>query len=416
MVQTHGQDERARQILRANDRGRYTVPSHGIYPYQWNWDSVLSAWGISSFDLERAWVELETLFSVQWDNGMVPHIVFHCTDDGYFPGPEFWNTGTDPATTGISQPPIAATFARKIFEAAPEVGRPWLAALYPKLFRWHAWFHQHRSDVGLIAATHPWESGRDNSPDWDQALAGIDVSCVGEYVRRDTLHVDPSMRPRREDYDRYLAILIAGRDNGWDEDWIRAHGPFRVADPGLTFTLLRAHRDLLAIAVELHRPTDRIEAWIGEVEAAVPRLWNPDIGCFDALDLRADRFAGAIASSAFLCWYAGIGDNRMLAQLERYRRNARLGVPSFDPEHEAFEGLRYWRGSTWPTMNAMISMGLAEAGHAGMAESIRTETRALIGKGGFSEYFHPISGAPAGGREFSWTAAVWLCWASPSAN
>ena len=33
---------------------------------------------------------------------------------------------------------------------------------------------------------------------------------------------------------------------------------------------------------------------------------------------------------------------------------------------------------------------------------------------GFAEYFHPINGTPGGGDSFTWTAAVWLAWASPS--
>ena len=48
-------DAEARAILRANDRGGYTVPSPRLYPFQWNWDSPLTAIGWATFDLERAW-------------------------------------------------------------------------------------------------------------------------------------------------------------------------------------------------------------------------------------------------------------------------------------------------------------------------------------------------------------------------
>ena len=34
----------AAEILNENDReGRYTVPTKGLYPFQWNWDSCLTA-------------------------------------------------------------------------------------------------------------------------------------------------------------------------------------------------------------------------------------------------------------------------------------------------------------------------------------------------------------------------------------
>ena len=101
-------DAQARAILTGNDRGGYTVPTEGLYPYQWNWDSAFAAWGFSTFDVDRAWVELETLFKAQWPSGMVPHIVFWKVDPGYFPGPDVWQGGTDPASSGIST--MASTF------------------------------------------------------------------------------------------------------------------------------------------------------------------------------------------------------------------------------------------------------------------------------------------------------------------
>src|SRR3546814_8422825 len=90
--------ERARSVLRGNDLGGFTVPTRGLYPFQWNWDSCLVALGWSTFDEPRAWTEIETLFSGQWPDGMVPHIVFHRPDPGYFPGPEAWGIDRNPAS------------------------------------------------------------------------------------------------------------------------------------------------------------------------------------------------------------------------------------------------------------------------------------------------------------------------------
>ena len=106
-------DDTARAILRGNDRttdgGAYTVPTDMLYPFQWNWDSAFAAWGFSTFDTDRAWRELETLFAAQWADGMVPHMVFHDAAPGYFPGPDVWGAGGEVPTSGISQPPVAAT-------------------------------------------------------------------------------------------------------------------------------------------------------------------------------------------------------------------------------------------------------------------------------------------------------------------
>jgi hypothetical protein len=38
---------------------------------------------------------------------MVPHIIFHKEDDGYFPGPDVWATGRKVPTSGITQPAVA---------------------------------------------------------------------------------------------------------------------------------------------------------------------------------------------------------------------------------------------------------------------------------------------------------------------
>ena len=88
-------DKTAREIIEGNDKGGYTVPTEGLYPYQWNWDSAFAAIGFAEFDIDRAWEEFDTLFSGQWDNGMVPHILFHKSDPRYFPGPDVWG-GTGP--------------------------------------------------------------------------------------------------------------------------------------------------------------------------------------------------------------------------------------------------------------------------------------------------------------------------------
>jgi len=377
MLQAHSMDERARAILRANDRGGYTVPTDGLYPYQWNWDSAFAAFGFAEFDTNRAWTEFETLLSGQWANGMVPHIIFHKKAEGYFPGPDVWGTDANPPSSGMSQPPVAATFARAVFEKDPQLGRQRLAPLFPKFMAWHRWFRQNRCESGAVAIIHPWESGRDNAPEWDEAIASIDTSGVGEYTRRDTSHVDPEMRPTKADYDAYLAIVNFGSACGWNEDAFRKYGPFRMADPTMTFTLLRANRDLKALADELGEDASEINGWITGLEAGVQTLWNEEQGHYDARDLRRGTLCNSLSNASFLCWYAGINDDRMLIPLRKINSAAKYSVPSHPPESAFFNPRRYWRGPVWA---------------------------------------NPLDGTPAGGGNFTWTAAVWLAWASPNAN
>ena len=67
---------RARAVLDRNRAGAYTCPSVRLYPHQWLWDSCFTAIGIARFDAPRAADELRALFRGQWDNGMLPHMIF----------------------------------------------------------------------------------------------------------------------------------------------------------------------------------------------------------------------------------------------------------------------------------------------------------------------------------------------------
>ncbi len=407
-------DAEARRILTANDQGGYTVPTHGLYPFQWNWDSAFAAWGFSTFDGNRAWDELDTLFSGQWDTGMVPHIIFHKDDDGYFPGHDVWGAGQTPPTSGISQPPVAATLARAIHDRVGGTER--LAALYPKMLAWHRWWRDSRCGDGPAVITHPWESGRDNSPEWDPGMRGVDPTGVGEYTRRDTGHVDASMRPGKDDYDRYIKIVQYGRSVGWDQAKIVADGPFLMADPAITLILIRANRDLAAVAEILGEDPAEPLAWAADLEAALPQIWNAELSAYAAKDMRTGVFANAISSGAALGWLAGVKNDQMDDKLIGMWDRVRYGIPSNDPASCSFDARRYWRGPTWPVVNALIAFGLRDAGRLEDEARLRRETAELIRQGGFFEYFDPTDGTACGGNHFTWTAAIWLAWASPNAE
>jgi mannosylglycerate hydrolase len=414
----------ARHILEANDRGGYTVPNGRVYPFQWNWDSAFVALGFDRFDRNRAWTEIETLFRAQWDDGFLPHIVFWKDDPGYFPGPSVWGTGKNPVTSGITQPPVAASVVRKLWESVRKTSDAGtyaqrLQALFPKLLAWHRWFHQYRDPDrrGIVVAVHPWETGRDNSPEWDAPGEAIDVSGVGDYVRRDTSHLDAKMRPTKLEYDRYLALVQFGRATHWDHARIAADNPFRVADVGMSMILLRANRDLAALADELGKNDEgaEIRSWIDLAERGIEWLWNDEVQAWCSRDLRTGRSSGFITSASFLGFYAGLSDARrdaaMRGHFDRIAGMVDFVMPSLDPADPGFQMIRYWRGPVWAVVNYMIGEGLYEAGDAMRAERVRGDTLALMEQNGFYEAYSPIDGTGSGGDDFSWTAAIWLAWA-----
>ncbi|HID30471.1 MAG TPA: hypothetical protein EYP19_10775 [Desulfobacterales bacterium] len=176
--------EKAKRILDQNWTGSYTKPAPSLYPHQWNWDSGFIAIGRSHYDTNRAILEIETLFDAQWQNGMVPQIVFNPDALGnYFPEPDFWQTDRSSKappgklTSGITMPPVHALAVEKVYLNArrPRTVLPFLERIYPKLLALHSYLYRERdpNDEGLAYICHPWESGIDNSPTWDTPSNGF---------------------------------------------------------------------------------------------------------------------------------------------------------------------------------------------------------------------------------------------------
>lgn len=402
------------EILRENDRGSYTVPTHGLYPFQWNWDSCLTALGQAHFDEDRAWTEIETLFAHQWPCGMVPHIIFHQPDDGYFPGPDVWQTGRPVPTSGITQPAVAGFALRQLWarRSSSRAVEPRLRALLPKVAAWHRWFYATRDPQGegLVALIHPWESGRDNSVDWDEPFTRVPQTSSA-YVRKDILHADPSHRPTKDWYDRYVWLVEHFRALGWDTRRLHDASPFQVVDPGFNAILIRACADLAELADALGETALAQEnrAFARKGLAAMETLWSEARGQY----LCRDRVRGTQIDSpsvgGLLAAFCAIPLPRaaaIAATIERH--GTRYRVASHPPQDPRFDAQRYWRGPVWLVVNYMIADGLARAGEREASARITAASLDLIRESGFAEYYDPLTGKPLGGASFTWTAAMVL--------
>jgi len=412
---TSGIFDHAVEVLRENDRGTYTVPTKGLYPFQWNWDSCLTALGQSHVDEARAWTEIETLFEHQWPDGMVPHIVFHVFDDGYFPGPNVWNTGRPTPTSGITQPAVAGFAVRRLFDRAKDKALATERALrlLPKIDLWHRWFYQNRDPKGegLVAILHPWESGRDNSIDWDQAFERVPTEGIEPYTRRDTQHADPAHRPTKAQYDRYVYLVELFRGLGWDNTQLHDASPFQVVDPGFNAILIRACADLADLAEQLGE-TAIAEANRERAERgllALETLWSDEHSQYRCRDRVSGTLVESHSLGGLLPAFAAIPQARAAAiarTVERHAQTARFLVPSHDPSDPRFEQKRYWRGPVWLVTNYMVADGLFAAGEREIANRIVQSSLELIQESGFAEYYDPLTGEPCGGGRFTWTAAM----------
>jgi glycogen debranching enzyme len=416
----------ALDVLRANWLGHGTSPSPRLYPHQWSWDAACIAIGYSRVDQGRAEAELRSLFSGQWRNGLLPHIVF--TDGArYFPGPEFWQTerSTDaperPQTSGIVQPPIHATAAWHVYRNAsdPKRARTFLAELLPSLVAWHEYLYRERTrgDEALAEIWHPWESGMDNSPLWDDALARIVLSAeeIPTYRRVDVDVANAAERPTDDHYDRYAYLVHLFRDAGYESGRIRVDSPFALQPVLFNSLLVQANRDLAEIARVVGEDPTVMEDWAEGTAAALDRFWDEERGVYTDFDLRAGERVAALSGSAFAPLYAGVPSaeraERMVARLPAVRAalgEERWAVTSLTADDPRFEPTSYWRGPVWPILNWVVHRGLVRYGYATLAAGLREGLVELTRRSGFWEHYNPLTGRGHGGEQFAWTAALVL--------
>ncbi|MDP8923665.1 MAG: glycogen debranching protein [Chloroflexota bacterium] len=428
------------RILRENDLGGWTKPAPRLYPHQWSWDSAFVAIGLARIDPDRALRELETLFAAQWADGRVPHIVYNpaVAPEAYFPDGARWACAElsvtpprAPATSGLIQPPVHALGALAVADAAAERGTlddlsPRLRTLFPKLVAWHRYLATARDPdgTGLVTIYHPWESGTDNSPRWDAALANVVVGAVPPYIRRDLQHVaDPSHRPTDAEYDRYLWLVESLKAARYDDARVHATHPFLIRDVLFSAIFAAAGRSLADLAGRLGESAGVADvlAWSERSSAAVQGAWDADEQLALDYDVRAGRPVLVRTWSGLAPLILPRLDRRLADRVVRRTFGpdfvgadglAYAVVPSTVPGSPGFDPRSYWRGPTWPIANWLLWRGLRQHGYPTEADGLRAAGLAQLDRpeARFAEYFEPFTAEPLGSLNQSWTAAVALDW------
>ncbi|GAA2992896.1 MGH1-like glycoside hydrolase domain-containing protein [Streptomyces fulvorobeus] len=418
----------AARVLYANWTGASTVPSRGLYPHQWSWDSAFIAIGLRHLSVRRAQRELETLLGAQWADGRVPHIVFNpaVALDAYFPSPDFWRSSRDGAaagapegieTSGIVQPPVHALAAWLVHLADPDASRSrgFLSRVYPALTAWHEYLTGARDlgGGGLAAVLHPWEPGMDNSPCWDAPLRRIEPAPADSYRRADLAHGAAAERPTDLDYGRYVRLAGDYRDSGYADAGTR-HA-FAVEDPGVNALLIVSEHALGRIAAETGAdPAPHEERAARLTAALVERLWSPDDGMFLCRDLVDGELITERSVAGLLPLVVPGLPQEIVDALAGTAAGPgfRLGeipmVPSYDLTGPAFDPSRYWRGPAWFNTGWLLERGLRGHGRTGAADRLRATMLTSAGACDFAEYVDPFTAEARGTRDFGWTAALTL--------
>ncbi|WP_035776596.1 hypothetical protein [Arthrobacter sp. H5] len=408
-------------VLNQNWAGSHTLPASGLYPHQWSWDSGFIALGLRHIDPDRAQRELESILNGQWDDGRLPQIIYDVSrDDDYSPGASFWRSTDLPAapvvpTTGLIQPPNHAWAAWEVHRTNPGASERngFLARVYPRLVAWHGYLavRRTRSGNGLASVVHPWESGMDNSPLWDEALARVPDTPQHKIRRPDLEHADAGERPSAKEYGRYFWLAEQYRDHGCDD--LGGGDSFVLEDPTFNALWARSELALAEIACAIGADPSSHEQRAQELTDALVNLYDDSLGLYVARDVTTGSLVRKPTISGIIPLILP-GLVHADAVLETLMGPGFLGsgpymVPSYDMRAEDFESGQYWRGPAWFNMTWLVIFGLRVHGsHDAEADRLAANLQTLALEHGFPEYVDPATGAPHGTRNFSWTAALAL--------
>ena len=307
----------ARAVLerawRSDDVGGFCVPNPTTYPWQWLWDSCFHAvvWG--HLGDERAVAELTSALSAQDDEGFVPHLRY-----GAGPQPHGSLWGRADAST-ITQPPMYGHAVAELTRHGVVPGD----ALVERATRGIRFLleRRRRSSGGLIELCHPWESGCDDSPRWDDTVRGGRTPEAWYALKGD---------------------LIAGIERTAGDSPL--HNPaFAVGSVG--FSALVAWN-----ALELQSITG--DAWLGRAAAelgeAIDARWDP-VGVTWVDDGPTAAGSGRTRTlDALLPALLGARPEALVQLIDPDAFGARCGPCGVHRGEPNFEPTTYWRGPAWP--------------------------------------------------------------------
>jgi hypothetical protein len=424
--------EKAKHVLKNNDRRLWTVPASDLYPHQWLWDSCFIAIGLRHLNVERAKTELTSLLRGQWSNGMLPHMIFNMGSDdkksrereGSYLSPY---SPDDVATSGLTQPPMLAEAVLRIGEKLPATERrTWYKQMYPHLLDHHKWLYRDRDPhkEGLIVLLHPYESGLDNTPPWISelrkhsmpwwvlAIERLHLDGLANLVRRDTRFVPAQERMSNIEAMAYWAALRRLRRKAYNSEALLSRSLFAVEDLSFNCILIRANSCLVEIAENIKEelPASLLED-MAKTEKTLEELWNEDAGQYYSRSFISHKLIEEPTIATLLPLYAGSISKERAKQLVELLKNrkafgASWPVPSVPLNSQDFNPIRYWQGPTWINTNWLIIDGLERYGFNEEAADLRERTLELVAKSSSSEYFNPKTGQSAGAQNFSWTAAL----------
>jgi glucosylglycerate hydrolase len=366
-------EERARDILTQHWRPEgYCVPHPGVYPFQWLWDSCFHAvvWAHLG-EADRAVAELEHLFRNQDEVGFVPHVDYEAQPALHA---AFW--GREGASS-ITQPPMYGHAVAVLVALGVDVPD----RLFERARRglWFLLRHRARDRAsGLVTVVHPWETGADDSPRWDDWCTNrFDLGEWYELKGRllSTVERAPSGAPLA---NPAFSVAPAGFNA------LVAFNASELAE-AIDDAALRSAAEELGDALAA-RWDDDLSTWVDAGPSAAGSGRTRTVDAMLPVLLERSR---RVVTAAALADEAAFGGRYGPAGVHRRE-------PTFDPS-------TYWRGSSWPQLTYLLWLAADRAGDSALAATLATGLVTGAWRSGFAEHWNPDDAAPLGARPQSWS-------------
>jgi len=388
----------AREVLEENWRSPgFTCPNASTYPWLWLWDSCFHSivWAELG-DGDRAVSELELALAAQDSSGFVPHLAYL---DGSTIHDEFWGRS---GASSITQPPIygltiAELVRRGIAVPAETIERASAGLRF--LFQ-----QRRRSSAGLIEIVHPWESGCDHSPRWDDLMvpsSTLPSSTLPSSTARsiaDPYDEDVWFRRKEE----LLATIHRSRSGAplWND-------AFAVGSVAFSAMTAFCARQLVSVTGD-----SELESMAEEVCEALTDRWEPGLRTW-VDDGASAAGSGRIRTAEALLPLLVERDRSVIDSVVEELADPHGFAGEFGPAQvhrgePRFSPGSYWRGPSWPQLDYLLWIGLLRADRADAATALAAGTaRGALGSG-WSEYWDADTGRGGGASPQSWTTLACL--------
>jgi hypothetical protein len=330
------------------------TPSKIHYVGVWQWDAYFHALAYRHVEMNLAKDQLRIVLDHQRSDGMIPDAVH---DEGTVTRLTF------PVEADVTKPPLVAWAAWKLYEIDHDV--EFLNEVYEPIVRWNNWWFE-QNDVdgnGLCEYLHPFSSGLDDSPLWDD---GVPVESP--------------------DLNTYLCL----------QQEALARMAFAIGEAA----------DGAQWAQRADQQAARMLRW----------MWDEDAGLFWAK--RPTQDARVNVRTPFNLYPLITGrlpehvTRRLVAHLtDENEFWSRYPLPTVALNDPKFDPLTMWRGPTWVNVNYLLIEGLQRTGYTDLARELRRRTLDLIClHDDIYEYYQPQTGAvpPKAASIFGWSSAVFI--------